>query len=175
MISSSRERRLAREAAQGDRDALRSLYEEYSEDLFTVAYRLTESAADSRDVLHDVFSRLPRALRSYNRKRPLGPWLRAVTTRAALSHLRAQRRRREVFVEDEGVFGARRTPSIVDSIAFERALASLPEKLRTVIILKELQGYSHKEIGDLLGIPPSTSRGRLHTARAALRDALRDR
>ncbi|WP_419940959.1 RNA polymerase sigma factor [Candidatus Palauibacter sp.] len=174
MIASSRERRLARRAAQGDRDALRELYEEYSEDLFAVAYRLTESSADARDVLHDVFSRLPRALRSYNRKGPLGPWLRAVTTRAALVRLRAERRRREVSVQDESLFGARRTPSVIDSIAFERALASLPEKLRTVIILKELQGYSHKEIGDLLGIPPSTSRGRLHTARAALRDALRD-
>ena len=80
VIASSRERRLARRAAQGDRDALRELYEEYSEDLFAVAYRLTESAADARDVLHDVFSRLPRALRSYNRKGALGPWLRSVTT-----------------------------------------------------------------------------------------------
>ena len=174
MISSARERRLVRDAAQGDRDALRELYEEYSEDLFAVAYRLTESSADARDVLHDVFLRLPRALRTFKGRGSLGPWLRAVTTRAALTRLRSQRRRREVGVRDESVFGARRTPSIVDSIAFERALSSLPERLRTVIILKELHGYSHKEIGDLLGIPPSTSRGRLHAARAKLRDALSD-
>lgn len=175
MIASSRERRLARRAAEGDRDALQELYEEYSEDLFAVAYRLTESSADARDVLHDVFLRLPTALKRFNRRRSLGPWLRAVATRAALMRLRSQRRRREVSVRDESAFGGRRAPSIIDSIAFERALSSLPERLRTVIVLKELHGYSHKEIGDLLGIPPSTSRSRLHSARAALHDALRER
>ena len=81
---------MARGAARGDQQALRSLYEEYSEQLFTVAHRLTESSADARDVLHDVFCGLPEAIRRFDHRRPLGPWLRAVTARAALKHLRTK-------------------------------------------------------------------------------------
>lgn len=62
VMTPDRERRLARRAAQGDRKAMQSLYEEYSDQLFTVAFRLTDSPDDARDLLHDVFCDLPKAL-----------------------------------------------------------------------------------------------------------------
>ncbi|WP_419161140.1 RNA polymerase sigma factor [Candidatus Palauibacter sp.] len=163
---------MARNAARGDQEALRYLYETYSEQLFAVAYRLTESSADARDVLHDVFCRLPDTLRSFDRKKPLGPWLCTVTTRAALEQLRKERRRGEVPLHDELVDEEPWTLPILDSIELERALSSLPEKLRTVIVLKELAGYSHREIGEMLGVNASTPAGRLYRARMALRAAL---
>ena len=61
---------------------------------------------------------------------------------------------------------------MLDTIALERALAALPAKLRTVIVLKEIEGYSHKEIADFLDISPSASMARLSRARASLRAAL---
>ena len=140
--------------------------------MYAVAYRLTGSSADAHDVLHEVFVQLPKTLRSFDRKRPLGAWLRAVTARVALVQLRSQRRRREVSISHELVDEARSGPPVLDSIMLERALSSLPEELRTVILLKALAGYSHKEIGQLLGVPDSTSRGRLYTARKLLRAAL---
>ena len=173
VIEANQEGRLARRAAAGDRDALRDLYEEYSDQLFAVAYRLTHSTADARDVLHDVFARLPEALRTFDQRSSLGTWLRAVTTREALMHLRVQKRRREVPIFGEHM--PKRPPQVLDSIALERALASLPEKLRTVIILKEVEGYSHKEIAEILKVSYSASAVRLHRARAALRAALGER
>ncbi|WP_420614496.1 RNA polymerase sigma factor [Candidatus Palauibacter sp.] len=171
MVAFSRERRLARAAARGDQEAVRALYERFSEELFAVAYRLTDSSADARDVLHDVFSRLPHTLRTFDLKWPLGPWLHAVTTRVALDRLRRERRRGEVSLRELADEESPVVP-VLDSVALERALSSLPEDLRTVIILKELGGYSHREIGELLGIAASTSAGRLYSARAALRAAL---
>ena len=162
------ERRLAERAAAGDRDALSSLYDEYSEQLFAVAYRLTGSSADAADVLHEVFSRLPETLQSFDRGRSLPPWLRTVTTRAALEQLRRERQRCEAPLPDGLEDETLRTPWVLDFIVLERALSSLPEDLRQVIVLKAMLGYSHEEIGKLLGIRPATSRGRLYRARAAL-------
>lgn len=172
MLTAQRERRLARRAARGDREALRTLYEEYSRLMFTVAYRLLKSSADARDVLHDVFFRLPDGLRSFDGKKPLEPWLRRVTTRAALKQLQWRARRSEVPLSSDLVDEMTEGLPILDSIELERALSSLPEDLRTVVVLKEIAGYSHEEIGELLGVPPSTSAGRLYRARTLLRAAL---
>ena len=178
MISSDRERRLASRAARGDRRALRALYEEYSRQLFAVAYRLTESSADARDVLHDVFCGLPEAIRRFDHERPLGPWLRSVTARAALKHVRSRRRRREISIASTPhELEATASPElpVLDSIAVERALSSLTEELRTVVVLKEMEGYSHREIAELLQIARSTSEGRLYKARKLLRAELFER
>lgn len=177
-MTAARERRLLRRAARGDRQALRSLYEEYSEELFAIAYRLTESSADARDVLHDVFGGLPEMIRGFDHKRPLGPWLRSVTAHAALKYVRSERRRHETAIAaapDEAEVIASPEVPVLDSIAVERALSSLSEKLRTVVVLKEMEGYSHREIAELLQIAPSTSEGRLYKARKLLRATLFER
>ena len=168
---------MARRAARGEREAIKFLYEEYSEQLFTVAYRLTESSADARDVLHDVFCELPRALRRFDRERPLGPWLRAVATRAALDRVRRERRRRETSIAatpHELVEETSTEFSVLTSIEVERALSTLPEELRLVVVLKEMEGYSHKQIAELLQVSPRTSERRLHEARDRLRTELFD-
>ena len=175
VISSAREQELVRRAAKNDRQALRALYDEYAEQLYEIAYRLTDSAADAQDVLHDVFCRLPGAIRTFNRGKPLGPWLRAVTARVALKRLNSERRRSEVSLtanpeELEGL-GEVRSPEVpvLDAIVLERTLSDLPDDLRIVVALKEIEGYSHGEIAELLGISRSTSEGRLYRARRMLR------
>jgi len=177
-MTAARERRLSRRAARGGRQALQSLYEEYSEQLFAVAYRLMESSADARDVLHDVFGDLPEMLRRFDGKRPLGPWLRSVTARVALRHVRSERRRHETTIAvapDDGEVVASPESPVLDSIAVERALSSLTEKLRTVVVLKEMEGYSHREIAELLQIERATSESRLYRARKLLRARLLER
>jgi RNA polymerase sigma-70 factor (ECF subfamily) len=178
LISAARERRLLDRAARGDRQALRSLYEEYSVSLFAVAYRLTESSADARDVLHDVFRELPEMIRGFDRKRSLGPWLRSVTAHAAIKHMRSEQRRHDLAIAaalDEPEVSASPEFPVLDSIAVERALSSLPEGLRAVVVLKEMEGYSHQEIAELLQIARSTSEGRLYRARKLLRAMLFER
>ncbi|MDE2945180.1 MAG: RNA polymerase sigma factor [Gemmatimonadota bacterium] len=169
MIEANREARLVRRAAAGDREALHALYEEHSDTVFAVAYRLTDSSPDAKDVLQDVFAKLPAALKRFDRGSSLGTWLRIVAARTALELIRARERRREVRIDPDLTSCP---PIILDTIALERALAALPDRLRAVIILKEIEGYSHKEISDFLDISPSASMARLSRARAALRAAL---
>ena len=160
---------MGQRAAEGDREALEELYEEFRDFVFGVAYRATTSTTDAQDVLQDVFMRLPRDLRHFEYRSALETWLRTVTMRQALQLIRHREQRAEVPIPDD-IEG--RPPRLLDRIGLDRALATLPETLRSVIVLKEIEGYSHEEIGDLLDITPGASAVRASRARAALRAAL---
>lgn len=158
---------------RGDGDALTQLYQEHAEGVYEVAFHLTESAADAQDVVQDVFVGLPEALRTYEGYGSFGSWLRTVTVRTALIKLRQRRRLREISLGFNRTGLSLAPAGHVDRIELERALSALPEKLRIVVVLKEIQGFSHKEIAGLLGIRPSTSAARLSRAREQLREHLK--
>ena len=160
-------------AGRGDRDALTQLYHEHAEDVYEVAFHLTESAADAQDVVQDVFVGLPEALRTYEGHGSLGSWLRTVTVRTALIKLRQRRRLREIPLGFARTGLSLAPAGHIDRIELERALSALPEKLRIVVVLKEIQGFSHVEIARLLGIRPSASAARLSRAREQLREHLK--
>ena len=130
---------------EGDSPWARSHEEEYADELFAVAHRLTESSAAAGDVLQDVFSELPEAMRGFDGKRRIGPWLRTVTARAALKHLRSRRVRREISLASvPRALEGEPSPEgrVLDAIALERALSALPDELRAVVVLKVVEGYS---------------------------------
>lgn len=172
VIESPTPEALAGPAARGDPAALAALYERYGEMVHRTAYRLTGSAADADDLLQDVFVGLPEALRSYTGAGSLEGWLRRVTVRTALMRLRRTGRRREVSLD-----GAHHVPASADGDpglagAVQAALDALPEPLRTVFVLKEVEGYSHAEIARALDIRVGTSEVRLSRARKQLRRLL---
>jgi RNA polymerase sigma-70 factor (ECF subfamily) len=162
-------------ARAGHPEALEAIYVEHGDALMRLAYHVTGSAADAEDVLHDVFLGLPEALTRYEERGAFGPWLRRVTTRVALDRLRATRRRREVPLD-----GANEpaTPGSGGDLAhrseLERALRKLPDALRVVFVLKEIEGQTHAEIAGTLGIRIGTSEVRLHRAIKGLRRYLKE-
>src|SRR4051812_45618776 len=87
-------------ARAGDAEALGALYRRYGDALMAVAFRLLYSVPDAEDVLHDVFVGLPEALRRYEERGALEPWLKRVTARVALSRLRSDRGAHQVDVDD---------------------------------------------------------------------------
>ena len=154
----------------GDPAALAALYRQFAGVAMAVAYRLLLSRADAEDVVHDLFLGLPEALRKYDERGALAAWLKRVTVRLALSRLRAPSRR-EVALEEAGAVGvAPADPA--GRIDLADALAALPASLRAVLVLKEIEGFSHAEIAGLLGISTGASEVRLHRALRALRRAL---
>lgn len=170
---SGEEERLFEAVVAGDSMALGRLYSRHADMVYGIAFRMTESAADAKDVLQDVFVGLPDALRSFDGRGSFEGWLKKVTVRNSLMKLRARRRRREVPLA--GMATTMRTRDatvIVERLALERALAALPAQLRIVFVLKEIEGFTHGEIADLLQIKRGTSEVRLHRARKALRNAL---
>ncbi len=159
---------------RGDADALREVYERYADDVYRIALRLTGSSADAYDVAHDVFLGLPEAMQRYDLDRPFGPWLRGVTVRTAQMRLRSERRRREVALPNVAGMAVRpRQEAVVNRLTLEKALDELSPDLRSVVVLRELEGLSYQEIADLLGITKSAAAVRLHRGRRRLRDILR--
>ncbi|HEX7118018.1 MAG TPA: sigma-70 family RNA polymerase sigma factor [Longimicrobiales bacterium] len=165
---------LVQRARLADTGALESLYAQFGRSVYRIAYRLTQSEADAEDVLQDVFAGLPEALRTYEGKGGLEHWLRMVVTRRSLMVLRQKRRRREVSLDGKPEYQpVERAEPVVDRVALQRALARLPDPLRAVFVLKEIEGYTHEEIGKLMGIGTHGSASKLHRARKLLRDRLR--
>jgi RNA polymerase sigma-70 factor (ECF subfamily) len=142
------------------------VYRLFGPALFRLAYRLTASKEDAEDVVHDVFVGLPEALQRYEERGRLDAWLRRLTARMSLMRLRSHRRRSEVRLEDDA--GVSRAPR-PEGIELQTAVDALPAPLRSVLVLKEVEGYSHAEIGELLGISAVASRVRLMRAMSRLR------
>jgi len=160
---------LVRRTSAGDNDALALLYERHGGRLLTVAYRLLGSRADAEDVVHDVFVGLPEALRRYDERGSLGAWLRVITARMALARMRREQLRGEV---DSGADIAAPPRDALAAVTLENALRALTPSLRAVVVLREIEGFTHKEIASMLGISRGASEVRLHRAIAELRRIL---
>jgi len=162
---------LVERLSTGDLGALDALFHRYATALLNLARRVTGSAGDAEDVVQDLFVGLPVAVRRYTERGSFAAWLRTVTVRLALDRVRRGTRRQEVALDHVGEQpAASETPEVRWDL--ERAIAALPHDLRVVFVLKEVEGFSHAEIGRLLGIRTGTSEVRLHRAMRALRHAL---
>jgi RNA polymerase sigma-70 factor, ECF subfamily len=160
-------------ARDGSLDALGELYRAHSRVVHAVAYRLLGSRDDADDVLQDVFVGLPRALRSYREQGRFEAWLKRLAVRTALMRMRSQGRRRETPLAAVEATTPAGGAHPVDRLAARRAIAALPESLRTVFVLREVEGYSHAEIAEMLGITAITSATRLSRAWSALRKEMK--
>ena len=157
----------------GDTVALGEMFSDYGDLVFRAALRLTGCRADAEDVAQEVFVRLPASIRGFTGATSQFPaWIRRVAIRQALMLIRSGRRRREVSVE--GIAALTMAPDrALDRMSISDALSRLPDDHRSVFLLKEVEGYSHTEIAELLGISTANSEVRLHRARRQLRDLLR--
>jgi RNA polymerase sigma-70 factor (ECF subfamily) len=157
---------------RGEIDAIDVLFRRHAGDLLRLARSLCTSRADAEDVVQDVFVGLPAALRNYEPRGAFGRWLRGVTVRTALAHRRAAARRRETdLVEWRGVT---RAEEEIGLAMIDEAVGRLPPPLRAVFVLRVVEGHSHAEIAELLGIRPGTSEVRLFRAIRQLRSLLRE-
>jgi RNA polymerase sigma-70 factor (ECF subfamily) len=154
---------------------IRELYSRYALSVHRLAYRITGSADDADDIVQDLFVGLPEALRSYDGRGSIEGWLRRIAARMSLALVHKRGRRSEVpLTESAGLQSKQPLPdAAVDRISIDEALAQLPASLRIVFVLKESEGYSHTEIGEILSIRPGTSEVRLHRAKQLLRAYLK--
>lgn len=157
---------------EADAAIIESIFREHGQLVLDTAYRLTGSVSDAEDVLQDVFLGLPAALERYRPRATFAAWLRRVTVRVALMKLRRDRGRREIALDAVSEPIARAHDSLGERAEIERAIAALPDGLRSVFVLREVEGYSHAEIAALLGIREGTSQVRHHRAVRMLREAL---
>ena len=167
---------LVARARGGDTQALGELFRRYGDQVYEVAIRVTGSASDAEDVTQDVFVGLPEALGGYDARGELGAWIRRVAKRSALLFLRQSRRQAKWERRAGRQKPSSDAPDEVEArLTLEWALNRMPEEWRIVYVLKEIEGHSHDEIADLLGISVGASSVRLYRARRFLKDRLEGR
>lgn len=148
------------------------MYDRHTPALYGLALRLTGGdAAGAEDAVHDGWIRAVDRLSGFRWESALRTWLAAIVINAARERFRRDNRETpgadEWLPADDPVLGG-----VFDRLDLERAIAGLPEGFRLVLVLHDVEGYTHEEIAALLGIVPGTSKSQLARARAAMRSAL---
>ena len=157
--------------SDGDEGAFRDLYRRYTPRLYLTALRLlSHSEMDAEDAVQETWIRAVKEMGKFRWESALGTWLIAIAGNVARDHLRKVRRRdeRDLGPEDEPLT----TLPAGERIDLERAIALLPEGYRTVLVLHDVEGLTHDEIGEALGIAPGTSKSQLFGARRSMRALL---
>lgn len=166
---------------RGELGAFEELYQRHSNRLYSVAYRMTGSAADADDLLQEIFLLVYRRLDTFRGEAALGTWLYRLAVNCCLDHLRSKQGKQQKatgFLEDLDVPepaapGSWRPDTVLDRMELERAISQLPPSYRAAFVLYDVEGLEHHEVGDTLGIAVGTSKSLVHKARARLRRILR--
>jgi RNA polymerase sigma-70 factor (ECF subfamily) len=162
----------------GERAAFGVLVERYAPQARRVARAVLGDPDEADDAAQDGFLSALVKLGQYDARRPFGPWLMRIVANAATDR-RRRRQVRRVEQLDPGLVGGGPRPDTeaVRSELGERlraALAELPPRRRTAVVLFDVEGYSHAEIAEMLGIPEGTVRSEVFHARRRLRALLAD-
>ena len=163
-------------AKAGDRRAQKAIYDLLAPKMFAVCLRYMGNREQAEDVLQDGFVALFSKLGSYLGEGSFEGWARKIFVNTALMSLR----KHDVLRQSEDVDAARNmvgdTPSATDDIGYKELLkyiSELPPGFRVVFNMYVIEGYSHKEIAEQLGIGEATSRSQLQRARLMLQERLR--
>lgn len=162
-------------ALGGDAGAERALYDSHVDRVFRLAFRMTGDRSLAEEFTQETFIRVFDRLAGFRRESALSTWIHRIALSVILNGLRRWKRIRER--EGEMSEGIARSASAAPRreelrIAIERLVDRLPEDLRVVFVMHDVEGYRHREIGGILDMPVGTSKAKLHRARAALRDGL---
>ncbi len=167
------EKALVLSAQRGELEAFSELVRRHQRRAYAVARAIVITHEDAEDAVQDAFLHAYRALHRFLPDQAFGAWLHRIVSNASLD---ITRRRKVRDAEDlpETVASPFRDPAESDELRLRLrdALAKLPVRQRSVIVLHDVEGFKHSEIGKLLGIPEGTARSDLHYARSALRALL---
>lgn len=171
------ERSTIERAKAGDRAAQRELYETNVDRIYRLAFRLAGDEDVARDFTQEAFIRAFQRLGEFRGDSAFSTWLHTIAVSVSLNGLRKVKRlrTRETVLEDAEALG--HSPRISDPDLRDRlyrAIDALPEGYRTVFVLHDVEGYTHEEIGQMMGIQSGTSKAQLFRARGRLREALAD-
>jgi len=161
---------LIRRACEGDGPAVRALYERYSPRVYAVVRRIAADDDLAHDYAQEAWIRAIRALPTFRGDARFSTWLHRIAVNSALQALRkAETRNRREQPMPESVPADAPNGDALLQRQLEAALSRLPEGMREVLILHDVEGYTHEEIGNLLGVTSGTSKSQLFKARAKMR------
>lgn len=153
-----------------DESCQKQLFVQYSKRMMTVCIRYARTRSDAEDILQDGFVRLFRKIQQYKFEGSFEGWMRKIFVNTALKKYRNKRFEKErTGIED--VVESPCDPGVLASLSADEILqwiGELPEGYRIVFNMYAIEGYSHKEIAEMLGCTEATSRSQLLKARKHL-------
>ncbi len=188
------ERGLMERAKAGDGSAFDEMTRRYSERAYSVAYQMLASHDDARDLVQDAFLEVFRTLERFNTQYRFSTWLYRILINKCINYRKRESRRRMFYFSDYGtrnggagrqlllsnLASPEKTPhEILENDELKRsimaALDTLSERHRTVVVLFDLEGLSHRQIAEILQCPEGTVMSRLHHGRLKLKRVLSKR
>ncbi|MET0623388.1 MAG: sigma-70 family RNA polymerase sigma factor [Pyrinomonadaceae bacterium] len=173
---------LVERALAGDGDAFGEVVRRWERKIFALAYGILGSPEDARDASQETFIAAYRNLQGFRGEAKVSSWLHRIAVNQCISRQRRARVRPETALEDEtgaaveGLLKAAavESPAVATESkqraeAVRRAVVSLPQELREVVLMKEFEELTFQEIAEALRIPLSTVKSRLYTALRQLR------
>jgi len=148
------------------------LYRRFSPRMYAVCLRYAGNAEEAEDILQEGFIKVFKKLDSFRSEGSFEGWVRRVFVNTAIEHFRRKRYLQPVTEKEENTI-AGQSISALDDLA-EKDILALVQQLspgyRTVFNMYVVEGYTHKEIGDMLGISEGTSKSQLSRAKVILQD-----
>lgn len=173
-VAASSDAALIALAINGTEPAFRELFKRHTPHLLQFVSRvLGQGGNDAEDVVQDTWLRAYPALVTFRNESSFSTWLCSVGLRAALDSMRRNRRHATDTLFDDDA--ATISPHTEDRLDIETAIAQLAPGYRMVLVLHDVEGFTHEEIGMQLGIAPGTSKAQLFKARRVMRALLTGR
>jgi|LSQX01.1.fsa_nt_gb RNA polymerase sigma-70 factor (ECF subfamily) len=179
---------LVERARRGDGAAFGQLVDEYKDKIYNYVSRMLNDPYEAEDVTQEAFLRAYRSLPRFRGASSFHTWLYRIASNLAIDVVRKRKRQEPTYSLDEPMESddgeyEREIPDDSGSpedksttretrVAVRRAIMELPEKLRDVMILYELQGETYEDIAEILNVPLGTVKSRLFNARNRLKDSL---
>ncbi|MGB8951704.1 MAG: RNA polymerase sigma factor [Candidatus Aminicenantales bacterium] len=171
---------LIRRSCCGDATAMEAIYLRFKNALFGLAYRYTYDRTAAEDLLQEIFLKIFTHIKDVRRVETFVGWIYRIALNTCYSYLREKRIELRKFVplgEVEGILReeTRDSSDVAVKKSLEEAIARMPEKLKRIFLLHDVQGFKHHEIARMLGLSVGTSKSQLFKARMKVREYLINR
>jgi RNA polymerase sigma-70 factor (ECF subfamily) len=163
---------------KGDRQAQFELYRLYGKAMFNVCLRMVKNETDAEDLLQNSFVDIFTKLDSFRFQSSIGAWIKRIVINNCINFLKKRRLQIEELDVDRHDHSPQSAPPVVIGLSVEavqKAMMDLPDGYRIVFSLYMLEGYDHKEIGEILGVTEATSKSQYSRARKKLQEILMSR
>jgi len=173
------EKQLIEGCLGGDRKAQKALYERYSRKMYALCLRYVRYAEDAQDLLQEGFIKVYTSLERFSDSGSFEGWIRRIFVNCALENLRRKDVLRDAAdvnnIEYEDITDDEDDVSPISAEMLTQIIGELPSGFRTVFNMYAVEGYSHREIGEALGIQESSSRSQYMRARLMLQKMIKER
>jgi RNA polymerase sigma-70 factor, ECF subfamily len=161
-------------AKTGDLEALEQVYRAYEGVVYTLARRICRSPEDAEDALQETFFEIVKSIGAFRGAGPgsLTAWIKRVAASKALMKLRREKYRETDELSEDGWQAVQRDGDVALQLDLEAALERLPERSRAVVWLHDVEGYTHEDIAEMMGMTVSFSKSQLARAHARLKQWL---